>query len=448
MTGVADTIQLSISLDAPSVTQPSLKSLLIAGKSSQFSERTREYSSVEEILEDNEAQLTVSDYEYKAAAAVFGQTPTLSSVKIGRVDESAFAAQVTNFTTTTGDDGTYVITLDGVPFTHVASGETATQVMTALFTAINLSTLNLTAVDNTGDIDVTSDTAGDGFTWTVSSPNDEMSGSDTTPNVGWETEMAAIGAEDNDFYFVVAEGRTEGVVEDVAKYVEANKKLYIAQSSASGIGLVEGATPDLATRLKNQSLTRTALLFYLTDSVAADAAWAGLKAAADPDSVSTTWCHATLAGIAIDTVTTTQQGFAEGKNANVYYELGGVGATWEGKVAGGHYIDTIVTRDWTEIRMTSDLQQVFLNASNRNSKVAYTNRGIASLADTVRERLETGQNIGHYNPDTEPVVNFTQRQDAAQSDVTNRISRGTFQAEVAGAVHKTIITGSVVSTLS
>jgi len=453
MAGPADTITLSIALDAAPVTNPPLNSILIAGTNPAFSDRVRTYATAAAVLADEEAALGTSDYEYLAAVAAFSQSPAVPNLKIGRVDNSSFVAQVNTITVAAAaDDGDYTVTVDGVPFTHAASGDTADVIAAALVALIQASTLNVTAAGATSPFTVTSDTAGDGFTISVNAVNNNLTLVETTPNTGWESEMALIAAEDDEFYYVVTSGRTAGVIEDVAKWAEANRKIYIAQSSETGIDIAEPATPDLATRLKNLSLLRTALLFYTTDATAADAAWAGKKAAIDPDVATTTWNHATLAGVAIDsTLTATQMGFIDGKNANVYFKLGGIGSTWEGKVADGNYIDSVVTLDWTYFRMLADLQTLFLNASNRGEKVPYTTGGITSIADVIRNRLRIGTDVvspPHFNDDPQAVVTLTGRRDAPTTDIQNRIVRGSFQVEVAGAVHKLTLSGAVVTTLS
>jgi len=448
---VAETVQLSISLDAPSVTVPPLNSVLVAGTNAQFADRVRAYSTVAALTSDAEAQITASMYEAKALTAILAQNPTLSTVKIGRIDTSAFVAQVNTYTVAaTPTDGVFSIDLDGVEVaTFTASSSTNLAVAADLVADINGSSIPITASDNLdGTFTCTADAAGDGFTSVLASPNNELTQVVTTPNTGWESELALVAAEDDEFYFLCHEARTDAVIEDAAKWIAAQRKIQIAQSSAGDIITADGALPSVASRLKAQSLQRTALMYYATDADAAAEAWTGKKAAANPDSVSTTWAHATLTGITLNKITDTAQGFAHGKNANYYGTLGGLGAMWEGKMASGHYIDSIVAVDWTYFRVLADLQQVFISASNRNEKVPYTDGGLSRLAGVIRKRLAQGQTIGHFNPDVKPKVTFTRRKDAPSSDVQNRIARLSFEVELAHAIHKTVISGAVSTTLA
>jgi hypothetical protein len=165
-------------------------------------------------------------------------------------------------------------------------------------------------------------------------------------------------------------------------------------------------------------------------------------------SVATTiWAHKTLVGITPDDLTIAQQNAIEGKNASHYGTLGGVGATFFGTLADGRFIDQAVTVDWLYFRLLADIQQLFLDYSNRGSKIPYTDAGIQIFGAATRTRLQIGANLDHLAGDPAPRVTMPARADVPDADVLARVLRWTFEAQFAGAIQKAIISGAVVTTL-
>jgi hypothetical protein len=460
-----DTVQLSIAFDSPAITTASLGTILVAGKNVAFTERTRVYTSAAALLADTDAAIVITDYEYKALADLFAQNPTVPSVKVGRCD-TTFVAQVQTYKITTNGDGDYGISISSglmdESINYPSSGsETVTQIRDGLLAALNAGEMDSDglitfATQSTDEITATADTAGFGFSSTATGTpgSSNITVTPTTPSTGWQEELAAVAVEDDDWHFLVIQDRSDALIGDAAAYASANVKLLIAQSSDAD-GLVGSPTyDDVLTRLQTKNYKRVATMWYSADAEECAEAWCGKSAATDPDEGSTTWAHKNLTGITaddLDDITLAEQAIVEGKNGNVYVPYGGVGATWEGKVADGTYVDTMVTVDWIYYRIIEDLQTLFLNASNRGSKIPYTDAGIQQVAGVIRKRLEIGADVrlGHLDPNpTTRSVTAPNRADVSAADVTARIVRISFQAQLAGAIHKTIVTGAVVTTFS
>lgn len=452
MSGVADTVQLSISLDAPVITSLGLGRICLAGVNAQFTERFRLYSSAAELLADAEAQISSADWEYVAMNAIFSQPRVPSDVMVGRVDNSSFVAQDILFTVNDPpSDGVFSVKINGIEVaTFTASSSTDDAVVADLVSDINGSNENVTATDNlNGTFNVVSDTAGDGFTYEASAPNDELTTSVAVANHGWAEELDLIAAAEDDFFYVCTSDRTDAVIEDVAAWCEGLtpiKRIYLAQSDETNIG-VAATTDDVMSKLKAQTYDYTGLLFYGDDTVAAVEAWAGRKGSVNPDVKSPSWVHAQLAGITYEKLSTTIQAAAEAKNANMYLKYAGVGATWEGKVASGRYIDVIISKEWLRNRMTEDLQQFFLNKSARDEKVPYTNEGFRELVAVMRNRLSIGQDIGHVDPEVEPRFQIPDRATIPQTTVDAREVTIPWQAQVGSGIHKVIVEGDFTTVL-
>jgi hypothetical protein len=422
-----------------------------------FSERIRFY--------DNQSDV---DADSDLGVAVKGQLTAMLSAKIppqrvaaGRLE--ANVAQVDNILITAGVliGDIYDVTINGTAYQHVAlAAPTPASISAALQVLIDADP-DISAVDNVGDIDTTATPAGLAVDIVVAytaagGGTSSITVSNTTPNVGPFTELSAILAADNTWYGFVIDRRTDVDILEAARWNEANKRLFMGQSSAAGIKSAVSTT-DVAYIMQSRGYDRSALLFYGDDGEFADAAWMGFKLAADLDSEATDnsvtiWIYANLIGIPVDSgpagiATTTDKTAVLAKNANVYLTFNSTPATGDGTLASGRPIDQRTTLDWLETRMFEDLANALLQVSNSNSKIPLTAVGIGKTEGLILTRLELGENIGHLTPGssrvTVPVITSI-----TAADRTAGILRASFKSEFSGAIIKIPITGSVVAQLT
>ena len=448
-------IDLSISLDAPAVTKAGLGTVMIAGLNATFSDQVRTYSSTADMLTDG---FTTSQYEYKAATAIFSQSLRPTSVKVGKMAAfSTGAAQSAIITspTTAATSDVFGISIHGGTVSQytVAGGNDHSDIAAGLVDQINSDYDDFTAThDPDGSVKVVADTAGESVVLTLSGTfasgtlADYMTAGDPVAGGGYQERLATISDADSDWYGLVIQHRDEVNIIEAATYAEANRKLFFAQSNDAAIRT--SATTDIASRLKSLSRFRTCLLSYTDDDVAAEAAWLGFFLATDPDARTTIAAFKTLSGVSIDsTLTTSTETVIEGKNANYYGSLGGIGATHNGKVAKGEWVDVVLTSDWTYFRLLADLQNLFLKYSNRGVKIPYTDSGIALFKGVTTSRLQKGTDIGHFADNPAFTVTVPSRADVTTADAANRLLTYSFQAQLAGAIQSTSIAGTVAVTL-
>lgn len=253
--------------------------------------------------------------------------------------------------------------------------------------------------------------------------------------------LDAIVAENNQFYGIVADTRTQSQQEPIAAWALSNNRLYLAQSSNADD--LDGAdTTSLGYVLSNGSNNRAAVLYHATDSEAADAAWMAQSLAVDPDSSTTVWRYKTLAGIQIDSLTTTQINGAHAKDVNVYEQFYGQGATAKGTLADGSKLDVRITVDWCLARVQEGIAQQLLAFSNRGSKIPFDDTGFKVIESVVREVLELGEDVGHFIRDTS-FVDMPARTEVTDADALNRILRFDFGAGLSGAVEELVVDGTL-----
>lgn len=154
--------------------------------------------------------------------------------------------------------------------------------------------------------------------------------------------------------------------------------------------------------------------------------------------------------------TDTEKAFIIAKNANTYEQysdniyLFGVGTENQasGKVASGEWIDIVRDRDW----LINDIQTAIAGVMIRNSKVPYTNVGIALIINTLRARLLNAQTQGVIAPDEKDSLGETvpgfklSYPNAADVDADIKASRIlyiSFDALLAGAIQLVKITGTL-----
>ncbi len=252
--------------------------------------------------------------------------------------------------------------------------------------------------------------------------------------------LAAIAAEDNDWYGLALNSRVAADNTEAATWAETAQKLFVAQTSDADV-LVAGDT-DIASTLKTASRLRTSVLWHHSDVEWAALAWLADRLGADPDVQTTIWKFVTLSGITPSKIDDTKKGVGLGKGANLYLTFGGQGSTGNGTLADGHKIDELITADWLRVRIAQDLKQLLLDYSNRRQKIPYTDKGFQILGQAARSRLNQGERVGHFEEGTS-AVQLPKKADIPQATQAIRHYGFSLSTQPAGAIESTGITGYV-----
>lgn len=211
-------------------------------------------------------------------------------------------------------------------------------------------------------------------------------------------------------------------------------------SQANGAAtLVTDPTSDLGSELAALNYDRTALMYSATANTQyPEAAWAGLLLPEDPGSI--TWFAKTLAGVTADSLTSSQKSKALGNNVNTYTVVGGVSLTQNGTMASGRFIDIRRGVDWLQARMEENIFSRIVNSK----KIPYTNAGIALIEDVMRFVLNDAVGNGVLRADPPPTITVPLVENISTNDRANRLLPDmNFTAELAGAVHKVEVRGTV-----
>jgi hypothetical protein len=164
---------------------------------------------------------------------------------------------------------------------------------------------------------------------------------------------------------------------------------------------------------------------------------------------SETWKFKQLAAVLPSDITSTTSDALDTNHLNYYAEYGGRNITMNGQVIAGEWIDVIRFRDWLQ----DDMQYRIYNLLIMNTKVPYTNPGIALVENQIIASLKAGQAAGGVAPDEFDadgalvpgyVVTVPNSMDLSASQKASRALTGCkFSARLAGAIHAVTVNGEL-----
>ena len=429
-----DLVTSTITAETRTPTEEGFGTILIAGYHTKYVDRVRSYTNLAGLVSDGFA---TTDPLYKAAAVVFSQNPRPPAVKIGR--RATAPSQSIRLTPTVTTEGfVYRITVNGTPLTYtVLAAATTTTIATALAALID-PLAGVSATSAAANVTVTPQVA----TTLVSleSWSAELLVQDLTADPGIAADLTAIDLADPDWYCLALDSNSEAEVIAAAVWVEANGKLFVAQSGDSD-ALDGASTTDVVYLLKNSAYGRTAAFWH--PSIVAQ--WFALGIAAQRMTAqpgSDTWAYKTARAVAMGrTLTATERTNVLAKNATIYELNAGNNVTVGGKVAGGEWIDIVRGLDWLNARIR---ERVF-GVQIATPKVPYTQAGIDTIAEAVNGVLDVAASpaVQLINNGTQSVL-VPKLKDVSASDKQNRrLSNLQWSAQLAGAIHLVTVNGTV-----
>lgn len=259
--------------------------------------------------------------------------------------------------------------------------------------------------------------------------------------------MAAICAEDNDFYGIALADRTAANVLATAEWTETHTKLFCTATADVNAKDASQST-DVGAQLQSKNYYRTAPWYHaLAADEYLDVAIMARCFAIDPGGE--TWSLKKLAAITADNLSETEYNALTKKGYNTFEKFRNVSITQNGKVAAGEWIDVIRFRDWLQEEISTNVFSLLINSD----KVPYTDPGIAAIEGVVKKALEDGQAKGgiaptEYTADGDENLGYTVSVPLA-SDITANtkasrvLSDVTFTARLAGAIHVVEIKGAL-----
>lgn len=429
-----DVVTVNISVDSSTPARANFGLPLYAVYHTNWAERFRIYSSLQGLLDDG---FTVNDPAYKMAANHLAQEQHFNQFAIGRrALPFTKSWEITPTDTTEGLVNTISIDGEVASYTNGAA-ETVAGITAGLQTAIAALTTTsaVTAVDNTTNVGLTADVAGE--MPYLSAISSTLFVQDVTADPGIATDLAAILAENTDWYGMDIDSRGKAEIVAAATWLEAFRLLFVTSSIDHDI-IEQVATTDVLSTLGTATLARTAIMYHGRTDEWPGAAWMGLQHSKNPGS--STWHLKELRGISVDTLTESHKTALRAKEGNWYIECNGLNRTFNGKTAAGEFIDIIRGVDWLDARLAEEAFDILAS----NEKVPFTDSGILLLEGGVRSVLELATDNAVLADDPPFTVTSPAALDVPKADRDLRcLNTIDFQGRLAGAIHKLTITGSV-----
>lgn len=262
---------------------------------------------------------------------------------------------------------------------------------------------------------------------------DELAVMQRAEEEAWSDFMAK--ALDKDFYFLISTSTEQVDVLAIAAAVElADSRQFFTRSSDL----------DDVKAIQAKKLLNTTVFYHTDTDSYPEAAWIGEAGSKPVGSI--TWKGQQLKGIQPLELSAGELRSVHEAGAVTYVTKAGDPVTSEGLTSGGEYIDIIHAKHFVVYSIEFDVQKLFNGAGNQ--KIAYDNTGIALIEGTVRSVLQRCLLQGIIARDSSgnglySTSFLTREQTADAQRQTRKYDGGSFEFELAGAVHEATITGLV-----
>lgn len=443
MSAIDKHVDVQISRETATVSRTGFGTPLVLTYHTRFPELYRLYGNLTEMTDDG---FVVGDLAYKLAAAIWSQSPRPANVVVGRRATAAIRDVKLTPKAPVLASTAYAVSINGTEFSFTSDATpTEAEITAGLVALIDAGSENVDATDNITDLDIEAadtpggtPTAGPAFTcefdhalWTFN---------DNTADAAVDTDLTNLLLQYTDFYAVCTDLWDAINIADLATAVESAAIPLLYSAETQDTDVVESGSSDIASTLQTSAFDRTFLTYAMDLDPSSAAGWLGDRLPSDPGS--STWKFKTLNTVAASSLTTAEIALADGKNCNTYTTVGGINITAEGVTTSGEFIDVIRFVDWLQARMRENV----FRALAINDKVPYTDSGIQAIVAEVEGVLRQGIFNGGINGDEDYTVTAPLAADVSSATRATRVLPDIeFIATLAGAIHKTVITGKVVA---
>ena len=435
---LSDVVSVTITATTQTVSRKGFGTTLLMAHHTAHVDRIRTYKNLPDVLVDHAATTVIG----RAAAVIFGQNPRPETLKIGR--RALPMTQVFNLIPVTlTEDFIHKIeftepdgTKQTASYTNLGA-ETVATIIDGLKIAIDALSMAVTTVDNITDLDITADNAGELFDIediSAAQPGN-IKIKNTTADPGIATDLAAVVLVDPDFYWVGLDSNSEAEGLAAAAFLNALSVMFGTDSIDNEIDDVS-VTDDFFSDMETSAFPRAFGIRAKNALSFAGAAASGRMAPFTPGEFNL--FLKTLSGVKVMDLNSTQIANIESKTGNHYTVLGGLNALRPSKTFSGQFIDIQPLIDF----LTARIQEEVFSAIQAANKFAYDDKHVDLVKGIIKgvlnDRVDRGLRDGTIQV-TAPLV--------ADVSVANRAARilpdVDFQAEISGAIHKVIVTGTL-----
>lgn len=253
------------------------------------------------------------------------------------------------------------------------------------------------------------------------------------------------------WYAVCTAGVDDSQYESIAAYIETQEKMFLY--TELGYFGEEKNTPATAdTYFRTAGIIGVESSDKTADSVTPANKYLCVGFAAkwlNYESGTETAAYKQLAAVQPSTLTATEITDITEDHLNYFVTVGSKNITAGGVTRAGEWMDVIRFRDW----LKNDMQVRVTNLFVTNSKIPFTDAGIALIQNQMLASLKAGQDVGgiaeeEFDEDGNSIPGYTTNvPNAASLSASEKASRKlsglTFKARLSGAIHVADLNGSL-----
>lgn len=439
-TPLSDFVTVTITTTPQMPSQTGFGTPLVMGYHTLYVDRVRAYSNLDEATDDGLTSTGVGAGAYWALAAIFAQNPRPPQALLGR-RTNAFT-QSLRIVPTTAVQGSLIRLQFGelggemsqISY-EVPGSSSVALIIDQLKIQIDALNLDVTTTDNATSLDIVADVAGTLFN--IKNRVNVTLQDRTALPADLDDDIDAVSAENDEWYGIGLDSNSKAEIEAVAAQIETKKKLFFTGCADSDVAT--SATDDVMSDLSDDGLFRTNFFYNGRDLLS----YTGIAAMAENFPYapgSSTYTFKTLAGVTVDVLSSTEKGYIQGKNGNVYIEVARTKNTHKGVSAAGEFIDIAVGRDWLQAR----LEESVFGALRAARKIPYTDAGVDLIKGAVRGPLQAGVRNGFLAETPKYTVTAPKVADVDITDRQNRLLPDVkFGANLAGAIIAVQLSGTI-----
>lgn len=446
---IKDTVRVNITNDTLRLAEKGFGTTLLITGYSHMEDRCKVYSEPAEMLADG---FLTTDEAYKKALVLMGQARTPLHFMVGRYLQAVNAKQVIKFSDTPAS-GTFKLGVGKNMTGDIAYDATTSAIQTALQNLTEITSVTVVR-PNLATIEVEFTGTDGKKAWELLTTDVTSLGPSLTAVVEHEVYGSAkedildcwnaIKNENDDFYSVITTSDvTDTDALDLAEVVETDVKFFMYLTHEDDVvnsSYNESAPADLPSKLKNLSLTKTAVVYSSSSVVGKyiDAAIIGLQLTKVPGS--STFMYKNLVNTSPATLTTQQRNNLRSKNCNFYESQGGRAIFKDGKVGSGEWIDIIIGIDYLSTRMS----EVVYGGISIVEKVDFDENGGMIIESLIFTALVNYGVNNNFIIDESIVIIIPDVTTIPAQEKADRILKNVkFRAKLKGAIHIVEIDGSL-----
>jgi hypothetical protein len=388
------TTQLVISDATPKV--KGFGTVLIAGHHTAFAD-VRTYSADSDGLTSMVSDgISVDNEIYCIAQAIVAMNPHVSTLKVGKLSATPVANGFSLTVTEAVVGRTYWVTLqlgskEPVTFSMIArTGATPTTLAAGFSEMIDMHA-DFVCTYAGPVINVLSSSTGAKVKTRGFCERLTLINTISEATTDYSTDLAAINAEDSDWYGLLITGTSDGALAVAQTFAEANGKLFMGLCPSSAA--VASGSLDALSVASSSHLHRSGTVATRDWAGRADAQALCQLLAIAPPNVATIHGKA-LAGARVDTWSATAKSYITAKHGISYYNEAGIPMLHDGWAASGRYLDLTVLADWVVARIDEALIALIANART----IPFNSAGEAMVQNAVSGVLTLAESAGVIAP--------------------------------------------------